>query len=211
MSIIDFYKNKNSAPYYTTKFTKEHGQTRGGYIDFATVFVPDGNSVEKCGNKVQSPKKAAERVSMLKNYMKIKELIEQPDLDKVDALRGLDPEFILNPDPEFILNVRTNKRVVKPNQKWHFFVSFCAQHELEGTCPNIFNRSITCPELWLWLIEEAKDNIIINDEDVKEVYETAVKYKTKGNDFGKEKWKAFLDKYREKVKEIIKLRNKDRG
>ena len=188
---INFYKNKDSAPFYTTDFIKKYQQSGGGYIDFARIFKSDDKSVEELRNKIQDPKKVAQ----LNNYIKIEDLIEQHDLDKVDALRGLDPGFILN--------IQIDKTAGEPNQKWHFLVSYCAQCEIKGSTANIFKESITCPELWLWLIEEARDNIILNDEDVKKVYEQAIIYKTIGNKFGKEEWKYFLNIYREKVKAII--------
>lgn len=179
---VDFYKDKNPKPYYTTLFLKYHRQKSKGYIDFARIFESDDKS-------------GKEDITQLNNYIKIKNLIEQDNLDEVYALRGLNSEFVQN--------VKDNQLAGEPNQKWHFLVSYCAQSELEGSRINIFDRRITCPELWLWLIEEAKDNNIIKDEDVEKVYQQAIMFRTEGNGFGKNEWKAFLDSYREKVKTII--------
>lgn len=185
---VDFYKNKDSAPYYTTCLLKKYQQSSKGYIGFANYFVNNGEVAKELTSK--NP----DEVKWLNNYKKIKDLIEQNNLDEVYALRGLNPKFILD--------IQTDKTVGEPNQKWHFLVSYCAQCELDGTTANIFNRSIICPELWLWLIEDAKDDINITEDDVKKVYEQAIIYKAEGIKY-KEKWKDFLDPYKEKVKKIV--------
>lgn len=203
---IDFYKNKDSVPFYTTEFIKKYQQSGGGYIAFAETFISDGKSAEELRNKAQKKPKTetqlktvAQLNNYINNYIEIKNLIEQNNLDKVHALRELDSGFVLN--------VKNDKTVGEPNQQWHFLVSYCAQWELEArrankkNKANIFDRRIMCPELWLWLIEAARDNIIINDEDVIKVYEQAIKKKNK--EIGNKEWNTFLDIYREKVKAII--------
>lgn len=189
---VDFYKNKDSAPYYTTEFIKKYQQLDGGYIAFAKIFESDDKSVEELRNKT----KKQETVDQLDNYIEIKNLIEQNNLDKVHALRELDSGFVLN--------VKNDYTVGEPNQQWHFLVSYCAQHELEARRANKKNKanilSIKCPELWLWLIEAARDDDIIKKEDVIEAYEQAIKYKAIGNE---EEWNDFLKIYKEKVKAII--------
>jgi len=200
---IDFYKNKDSVPYYTTEFIKKYQQKGGGYIAFAKTFITDGKSAEELRNKTKDPEIIEQCNNHIDNYIEIKNLIKQGDLDKVDALRDVPLGFVLN--------VKNDYTVGEPNQQWHFLVSYCAQHELEARRANKDNEamakakakanilSIQCPELWLWLIEAARDDDIIKKEDVIEAYEQAVRLKEIGN----KEWNTFLKIYKEKVKAII--------
>ncbi|NCC55181.1 MAG: hypothetical protein EOM11_06840 [Erysipelotrichia bacterium] len=195
---IDFYKEKEPTPPRTKEFMSKYRQEEGGYIAFANKFIlTNDKSIEELGYVIKQKKDGH-----LENIIEIKELIEQGNLGKVYSLEKLDESFICC--------IKDDKSAGEPNQKWHFLVSYCAQHELEDMqkgeskpTANVFNRNIICPELWLWLIETAKDGDIIKDDDVKKVYSKAIKYWEKCNAFGKVQWNNFIDEYREKVKEII--------
>lgn len=181
--IIDFYSDKEAYPPYTTKFIKSYRQKNEGYIDFAKMFQM---------NEIPHENKKTE--IMISNYQKIIKLKQQNNLHLIPSFRTLEIEFITD--------VCTDQENGNPNQKWHLMVSYFGQTYLEEKTGNIFNRTITCPELWLWLIETAKDDKEISDEMIDDVYQTAIKYKT-DNSFSREKWKCFLDPYKSRVKKII--------
>ncbi len=179
--LIRFYSNKDPKPHYTTEFIKEHQQPGGGYINFAKVFQTQGKFVGEPGQN--------------DNYEKINELIKQGELNKVFAFEKLDTDFITN--------IKVDKTIGEPNQKWHLLVSYFGQTELEGgkAKADLFKKSITCPELWLWLIEVAKDDEILCEYDIEVVYNQGLNYRARK--ITRKDWSDFLDSYRDKVKEII--------
>ena len=81
--------------------------------------------------------------------------------------------------------------------------SFYGQNAVEGTLSksNIFKKSITCPELWLWMLEAAIDDSNITKDDVKALYTQACKYKNKL--ITKKEWQAFFSSYWSKLIDAI--------
>ncbi|HKM04090.1 MAG TPA: L,D-transpeptidase [Lachnospiraceae bacterium] len=196
---INFYKKKEPTPPYTKEFMSKYRQEEGGYIVFANKFIlTNDKSIEELEDVIKKKKDGH-----LENIIEMRKLIEQGKLGKVYSLEELDESFICC--------VKDDKSVGEPNQKWHFLVSYCAQYELEDMrkgkskpTANIFNRSITCPELWLWLIEVAQDDNIITGGYVEEVYNEAINYKKKGHKEGIAEWNKCLESCRIKVEIIIK-------
>lgn len=192
---VDFYKDKEPKPKYTTEFVKHYRQKSGGYIDFAKVF--EDNTEREENDKWNI---------MCKNHKEIENLAGQEKLDELHSLKGLGKDFIFN--------VGIDKEKGEPNQKWHFLVSYCAQKEighkrkLKNSIANIKDENITSPELWLWLFETAKDGVVITDEDIELVYESAIAYRNgtgryAGQTNKRAEWILFLEDYKCKLEKII--------
>ncbi len=168
----------------TTKFINNYQQGDDGYITFASIFSAKG--------KIQRTNKTS---NLLDNYKRINILLSNNTYQEISPFCKLTKTFISD--------VSINKNIGEPNQKWHLLVSFYGQNAVEGTLSksNIFKKSITCPELWLWMLEAAIDDSNITKDDVKALYTQACKYKNKL--ITKKEWQAFFSSYWSKLIDAI--------
>ncbi len=193
--IIKFYSAIDSRAnfHYTLSYEKEHRQPNDGYIKTANVFM---ENEKKCDKKEKA------FLDWLQNK------------NENGTLYDLKSLSFVKDDKDF--DVFLEKRMIC--QKWHCIVSWYARLEYEGRLSEkefsesihnkdawascIFKKSIKCPELRLWLVEAAKDNLKITDADVLNFYKEALKYSANKKE-NITNWNNIWDEYLPKIGEAI--------
>lgn len=194
--VLEFYASKNRHYPITDEFMKTYKQKRNGYIEVANVFNNKGNN-ERDKKFFEWLKKNNENGTLgdLESLREINRLgllnINNGTLDLPNKL----DVFRINPDGE-----------TEPNQKWHFFISYYAYNEFNNKNPGdrILSAHVTCPELWLWTAEAAKDDQEISYYDIYRLYVAAVDNRNK-------RWREEIKRITEKIEIVIKRWKKERG
>ena len=167
-----------------------YGQAKGGYIDVANERGTDDQQV----------------LQILRE--KKEELLEYDELYWLKELYDREEVFLSEEE----------KR--KPNQKWHLLISYYAYKlivkrygieskvvgadDIEKKVSTVLG-GLSCPELCLWMVEAAMDGKYITADEVKKLSERIIVFKTEG----KGQWRSFrwwkenVEKYSEKVKDVI--------
>ncbi len=183
-------KEKKQQPLTDWIMNNGYGQAKGGYIDVANERGTDDKQV----------------LQILRE--KKEELLEYDELYWLKELYDREEVFLSEEE----------KR--KPNQKWHLLISYYAyklivkRYGIESKVVEIDDiekkvatvlGGLSCPELCLWMVEAAMDGKYITADEVKELSERIIEFKTEG----KGQWRSFrwwkenVEKYSEKVKAVI--------
>lgn len=91
----------------------------------------------------------------------------------------------------------------EPNQKWHLFVSYFGS-TLFSNDTNLYFDKVSCPELWLYLLETAIDKenkTLFNEKELNYFYLKAIEYKQ--NKFDRNDWLDIIKPYRIKYEKLI--------
>ena len=186
-SYLKFFSDKEIHYPESDKFIKQYQQTGGGYIKLAYCMKNEGATGD---TENKENKENKEYYNYLKNM---------DDYHSFSAFRYMKFEDV---DAMKVLDISVDKTNGEPTQKWHLIVSYF------GMLPFLFEKgyrermnykSITCPELIIWLAEAC--NLCCVDE----IYNNAEKMK-KGEISTKE-WKNYARYYWEKFDEIVFAKN----
>lgn len=166
--IIEYYANKacELQKYTDEELTKvfplthcrmqNRRQNSGGYIDLAKTF----DSFQKGENKGfgKNNEEIQENINI---YKKIeaeldKEKIDNDVLDCIFSRMKIDRrEF-----KKFVLCPGEEKKRAEPHQEWHILISFYLVNSINNKEKNLFEKNRPCRELWFWLAEVTKNDIL---------------------------------------------------
>lgn len=170
---LSFEETLKKIPLTCCRMRYKRQTGNGGYIGTAKTFnfffenkdkiIYESDAIGKNDN---------DRKDNFQFYNKVYGTLLDVNYTNNDVLRVISEQMGLeaNEFMEFVLHPGEDKNKAEPGQDWHLLICFYLYNSMNNKEVCFLDKNIVCRELWFWLVEITKTDIIKSNSDYKDEF-----------------------------------------